>query len=282
MKNYAHETITLFAPIVLNLVKEILPHLQNFSKGLINKSPNAFALNGTKIQHYLLYLHPKKYYDKVNQELAEIVIEELRKLTPEDIKLALEGKTQEQIEQDAINAFDELTDLGAKALNDKEVLSNPDAAEVAEIFFARFFDILSVIEHKRRICDLLIEALDNQDKYLNIAKAARIDPTVNRIPEIKDYIDQLPLEKQSRLFLREANEIPKPILDSKKNRISVLPMVYIGLVDLIGFTDGVNALSISEHRAIADDLGVLEELEDITYFDKLFRNYLKSKVKEST
>jgi hypothetical protein len=277
MKNYAQNFLRVYAPSFFNEAKELLPHIHNLSKKQINKSPRVFVINGTRIHHYRLYLTPDKYYTEANEVFEKATLELLQSISLDDIKIALECKTPEQLKQEAIDYFEELTDIGAEALNDDQALNDPDFKWFAEITLARFFDLISLIEHKSRISDLLLEALDDPDKYLNIAKAASIDPTISRIPEVGAYIEELPLEKKSKLWTRIANEILKPILSNKKNRISALPMLYIGLVDSIGFIDGHLKLSMKEHRELADELGILDDLEDINYFDKLYRTYLKSK-----
>ena len=282
MRIYAHNFLSVYMPRVFKGAKELLPKIQSLSKKQIHKSPYARVINGTQTHHYQLYLTPNKYYKEANEEFAKVIQALMQSMTTDDIKMVRNGKSQEQLKQDAIDSFEEVTNVAAEALNNDDLSSDPVFKRFTEICFARFFDLISLVEHKARICDLLLEALDDQNKYLNIAKAVSIDPTINRIPEIKSYIDQLPLDKQSQLSNRVGNELLKPMLSSKKNQISALPMLYIGLVDAIGFIDGDLKLSMKEHRAIADELGVLDELEDITYFDKLFRNYLKSKVKEST
>lgn len=282
MKNNSLNFIKIYFPSFFNEAKQLLPLIHNLSKKQIYKSPRAHVINGTEIHHYLLYLTPNKYYKEANEEFAKLTQAFMQSVSPDDIKMLIEGKTQEQLKQDAIDSFEEVTNVEAEALNNDDLSNDPVFKGFTEIGFARFFDLISLIEHKARICDLLLEALDDQDKYLNIAKAASIDPTINRIPEIKAYIDQLPLDKQSRLSTRVGNELLKPMLSNQKNQISALPMLYIGLVDAIGFIDDHLKLSMKEHRELADEIGILDELEDINYFNKLYRNYLKLKVKEST
>ncbi len=277
IKKFLYQILSELLPLLQNDIDWFINRFSSESKKSLDQHDSNGLLKGNVFSWQHLYLNNKHSFSRFNRKIQFITKKAIHKANENDLveKVTLEDAIKHF--QSLLEEFDNLPDSEVNELFDE--LSNPQdkfsrrLKQFIEASFANFFNYISLIENKSTITVLLKEALE-ENKPENFKKIFLVDPTVYRLNEVREFIDEQSYSIQSKISKYHHDALETPIISNEKNRISQKPLFFIGLIDAMGFINGEIKFSKKELLKLATKSGLDDNIIDQNYFNQLLKHVI--------